>query len=227
MHATEYPFIKVLSKTKIKPNGLDQYYGELTSLGNQVYEILDKGKEWSCEIALALESSGGVIFPHTYFSKCGEQMGAVIHAILDSGADQVIMLGTVHAFAELFEARIKEFNGEDISQEPSWGVLDPESASGKILLRNEFSLNLFKMLWKIEVERRGKKAPRLIERYPSLVNRHPETLPGIQEERIIFSTISLFISWGSQEIGEDESRLARVHRTETSRLLNREYSSTA
>ncbi len=181
MQATEYPFIKVLSKTKLKPSGLDQYYGELTSLGDRVYEILDKGKEWSEELALTLKNGGGAIFPHTYFSKCGQQMGAVIHAILDSGADQVLMLGTVHAFADLFEARIKEFNGEDISQEPSWGVLDPDSARGKALLRNEFSLNLFKALWKIEVERRGKKAPCLIERYPSLVNRHPETLPGMQE----------------------------------------------
>lgn len=181
MQATEYPFIKVLSMTKPKPNGLDQYYGELASLGNQVYEILDKGKEWSGELSSALMNGGGAIFPHTYFSKCGEQMGTVIHAILDSGADQVIMLGTVHPFPGLFEARVKEFNGEDISQEPSWGVLDPESEKGKYLLKNEFSLNLFKSLWKIEIERRGKNVPRLIERYPSLVNRHPEILPGMQE----------------------------------------------
>jgi hypothetical protein len=181
MHATEYPFIKVVSMTKAKPKALDQYYGELTSLGNQVYEILDQGREWSDELVSTLRGGGGAIFPHTYFSKCGEQMGAVIHAILDSGADQVIVLGTAHPFPGLFEARVKEFNGEDISQEPSWGVLDPDSARGKALLGNEFSLSLFKSLWKIEVARRGKKAPRLIERYPHLVNRHPETLPGMQE----------------------------------------------
>lgn len=181
MQATKYPFIKVLEKTKIKPNGLDQYYGELNTLGDHLYEILDQGKRWSKDLTSVLESGGGAIFPHTYFSKCGEQMGAVIHAILDSGADQVLMLGTVHPFAELFEARVKEFNGEDISQEPSWEVLDPETAKGKELLKNEFSLNLFKSLLKIEVKRRGIKAPHLIERYPSLVNRHPETLPGMQE----------------------------------------------
>ena len=166
--------------TKPKPKGFDQYYHELTSLGNQLYEILDQGKEWSGELASALTKGGGAIFPHTFFSQCGEQMGAVIHAILDSGADQVLILGTVHPFPGLFEARIKEFKGEDISQEPSWGVLDPESANGKALLKNEFSLNLFKSLWEIEVKRRGIKPPRIIERYPSLVNRHPETLPGMQ-----------------------------------------------
>lgn len=182
MHATEYPFKKILSVTRAKPNALDQYYSELTTLGNQLYEILDQGKKWSREVALALNNGGGVIFPHTFFSKCGEQMGAVIHAILDSGADQVIALGTAHPFSQhLIGARIKEFNGEDILQEPSWGVLNPESTHAKALLKDEFSLNLFKSLLKIEVERRGKKAPRLIERYPSLVNRHPEKLPGIQE----------------------------------------------
>jgi len=181
MHAIEYPFVKIFSVTKPKPNGLDQYYGELTSLGDQLYEILDQGKQWSKEIALAFSNGGGAIFPHTFFSKCGEQMGAVIHAILDSGADQVITLGTVHPFPQFLQARIKEFNGEDISQEPSWGVLSPELINVKDLLKDEFSLNLFNSLLKIEVKRRGKKAPRLIERYPSLVNRHPETLPGIQE----------------------------------------------
>lgn len=181
MHATEYPFVKIFSVTKPKPEGFDQYYRELTSLGDQLYEILDQGKQWSSEVALALSQGGGAIFPHTFFSKCGEQIGAVIHAILDSGADQVIMLGTVHPFPQFLQARIKEFNGEDISQEAAWGLLDPELGDGKALLKDEFSLNLFKSLLKLEVERRGIQAPRLIERYPCLVNRHPEALPGVQE----------------------------------------------
>lgn len=179
--STEYPFIKIFSMTKPKPDGFDEYYRELTSLGNQLYEILDQGKKWSKELTVALNNGGGAIFPHTFISKCGEQIGAVIHGILDSGADQVITLGTVHPFPQLFQARVREFNGENIAQEPSWGILDPESDNGKILLKNEFSLNLFKSLLKIEVERRGKKSPRLIERYPSLVNRDPESVPGMQE----------------------------------------------
>lgn len=181
MHATEFPWIKILSTTKAKPKALDQYYGELTALGSELYDILDQGKKWSGELVSAFKTGGSAIFPHTYFSKCGEQMGAVIHAILDSGADQVLLLGTAHPFPRLFDARIKEFNKEDLSHEPSWGVLDPESEKGKLLLEHEFSLNLFKSLWRIEVERRGIKAPQLIERYPNLVNGHPASLPGMQE----------------------------------------------
>lgn len=181
MQATEHPYIKIFSVTKGKPDAFDQYYNELTSLGDRLYDILDQGKQWSQELLLALNNGGGAIFPHTYISKCGEQMGAVIHAVLDSGADQVILLGTTHPFPHLLPSRIKEFNGEDISKEPSWGILNPESAHAKTILKDEFSLNLFKALLKIEVERRGTKAPHIIERYPSLTNRDPETLPGIQE----------------------------------------------
>lgn len=159
MQATEYPFIKIFKETKGKPNAFDHYYHELTSLGSQLYEILDKGKKWSQELVFALNDGGAAIFPHTFFSKRGEQMGAVIHAILDSGADQVILLGTTHPFPHLLPARIKEFNGEDISKKPSWGGLDPESANAKTILKDEFSLNIFKSLLKIEVERRGIKAP--------------------------------------------------------------------
>lgn len=42
-------------------------------------------------------------------------------------------------------------------------------------------MDLFKILFDFEVKRRGIKPPRLIERYPSLVNRAPANLPGIQE----------------------------------------------
>jgi hypothetical protein len=38
-------------------------------------------------------------------------------------------------------------------------------------LKNEFSLDLFKILLDFEVKRRGVKSPKLIERYPSLCNR--------------------------------------------------------
>ncbi len=155
--------------TRGKPNAFDQYYDELTTLGDRLYEILDRGKKWSPELVLALNNGGAAIFPHTFFSKCGEQIGAVIHAILDSGADQVILLGTTHPFPHLLPARIKEFNGEDVSQEPSWGVLDPESANAKAILKDEFSLNLFKSLLKIEVERRGSILNFLIQRSVSLI----------------------------------------------------------
>ena len=168
--------------TKPKPGAWEQYFGEIESLGtSELYKILDRGKQWSSEVTRVLLNGGGAIFPHTYISKCGDQIGAVIHAILDSQADNVIALGTAHAFPLLFDARVKEFKGEDISKEPSWGVLKLESP----LLRDEFSLPLFKELLKIECNRRGKMAPKIIERYPCLTNRSPAQLPGIEELKVL------------------------------------------
>lgn len=175
---SEYPFAKIIKVTKPKPSAWDQYVGEIKTLGTAgLYKILDQGKQWSSELTSLLLKGGGAIFPHTYISKCGDQIGAVIHAILDSQADQVIVLGTAHAFPLLFDARVKEFNGQDILHESSRGLLKPESP----LLRDEFSLLVFKELLKIECNRRGKRCPHLTERYPCLTNRKPAELPGIQE----------------------------------------------
>ena len=80
----------------------------------------------------------------------------------------------------LVQARTKELNEEDISQENTWGVLGP-GIDRDDCWKKEFSLDLFKILFDLEVKRRGIKPPRLIERYPSLVNREPENLPGIKE----------------------------------------------
>jgi hypothetical protein len=171
-----------LKAARPKPDALEQYYGELKDLGTAgLYMILDHGREWAEQVASNLAAGGGAIFPHTYISKCGYQIAAVIHGILDSGADQVILLGTAHGFpGELRDARVKEFNGEGIEHEASWGILDPSSVQG-YLLEKEFSLDLFKALWNIELARRNIIPPTLFERYPCLTNRQPENLPGIEE----------------------------------------------
>lgn len=174
-----YPFLKA---SKAKANALDQYYRELSSLGSTgLHKILDQGREYAQEVSQNLARGGGAIFPHTFVSTCGYQIAAVIHGILDSKADRVILLGTAHGFpGVLLEARIKEINNEDISHENSWGVLNPKSEKG-YLLKKEFSLHLFAALWKLEIDRRRITAPEIFERYPCLTNRQPEKLPGMEE----------------------------------------------
>ena len=141
--------------------------------------ILDKGKKWN--LASTLKNGGAVLFPHTFLSQCGYQMAAGVHAILDSGADQVLILGVLHPMTEpLMQARSKELNEEDISTEYSRGVFGPD-LDRYDCLKNEFSIDLFKILLDYEVQRRGIRGPKLIERYPSLVNKNPANLPGIME----------------------------------------------
>lgn len=174
-----YPF---LNAKKTKPNGFDQYYNEPKILGFEgISALLEEGKKWGKELTCTLNAGGAVVFPHTFLSQCGYQIAAAVHAILDSGADQALVLGVLHPMTEsLMQARSKELNEEDISKEPSWGIFGPD-IDPKSCLEKEFSLDLFKILFSFEVKRRGIKPPKLIERYPSLVNRDPANLPGIKE----------------------------------------------
>lgn len=174
-----YPF---LNGKKRKSKGLDLYYQEVNTLGNEgIHAILDQGGKWGKELAKTLNSGGAAVFPHTFLSQCGYQIAAAVHAILDSGADQALVLGVLHPMTEpLIQARSKELNDEDISSEISRGVfgpgLDPNNC-----IQHEFSLDLFKILFDCEVKRRGIKPPKLLERYPSLVNKDPANLPGIED----------------------------------------------
>lgn len=174
-----YPF---LNAKKAKPNAFDQYYNEPKILGVEgLHAILDKGKQWAPELANTLNAGGATLFPHTFLSQCGYQIAAAVHAILDSGADQALVLGVLHPMtASLMQSRSKELNEEDISHEPSHGIFCPDRDPNGCLSK-EFSLDLFKILFDFEVKRRGIRPPKLIERYPSLVNRNPAQLPRIQE----------------------------------------------
>ena len=196
MTKLQYPF---LNAKKPDPNAFSQYDNELKRLGTAgIHAILDKGKQWHVELAHSLMNRGAVLFPHTFLSECGYQIAAAVHAVLDSGADQVLALGVLHPMdPTLMQARSRELNGEDISTEYSWGVFGPELPKADCYAQ-EFSLKSFKLLLREEARRRGCKAPKLIERYPSLVNREPAKLPGIKEleqiakDAVIVATDDMF-----------------------------------
>ena len=171
---------KTRAYMRMKEDVLPGYYREPLALGQKGLEdILEKGKR--VDLGKTLAAGGSAIFPHTYISKCGHQIASVVHGCLDSGSDQVVVLGVIHPLTDpLLVSRTKEINGEDISQESCWGVLGP-GIDRDSCWHDEFSLYMFETLWDAEVRRRGIKPPRLIKRYPCLANRSPETLPGIDE----------------------------------------------
>ncbi len=182
-----YPFLNGRVKgINAKANAFEEYFNEPKILGEAgLNQILDQGKPLAKNLAQTLLSGGSAIFPHTYMVDCGYQIASVVHACLDSGADQVVALGVLHPMNEtMIEARSKELNGKDISDEPSWGILGPD-IKGNDSWKLEFSLAHFKTLWEAEIKRRGIQAPKLFEFYPSLTNRRPDTLPGIKELQTI------------------------------------------
>lgn len=125
-----------------------------------------------------MQQPSGLIFPHTFLTHCGEQIAACVHACLDGPKNQILALGVFHPMTEnLVNARSKELNREDIRSESSRGVLGPDSH----FVKHEFSLMWFKFLMKEECKRRRIETPPVIERYPSLFNRDPSSLPGIED----------------------------------------------
>lgn len=164
-----------------KSTALDEYTNERELLNpHEISELLDSGKKW--DISKSLSLKGSAIFPHTFIKECGDQIAAVVHGCLDSGADQILVLGVLHAVIsdELAEVRQFEILGKDLSSNPIRGVSGPGLERSEFW-KKEYSLSHFLFLFEQEVKRRGIKSPKLILRYPFGVNRSPETLPGIKE----------------------------------------------
>ena len=153
---------------------------EHAKLGQEtVHQMLEQGRAW--DLAPTLQGGGAIIFPHVGLRACGHQIAAAVHACLDSGADRVLVLGTLHALTDaLEEARVRVASGGDVTIEPAWGVQGP-GLPGREDWRNEFSLSHFQFMWQTEIARRGIQGPQLLIRYPYLAGGKPEILPGIEE----------------------------------------------
>ena len=165
---------------QMKESALDDYAKERESLSaDEIDEILTEGKKWN--LSQTLKEGGSALFPHTYIKECGYQTAAVVHGCLDSGADQVLALGVLHPLTgSLRLARLREMYFQDVTKESARGILGPGTGLDRAWTA-EFSLLSFLFLWSEEVKRRGIESPELIIRYPYLVNREPEKVPGIEE----------------------------------------------
>ena len=145
----------------------------------EIDTILESGKKW--DITDVLQTGGSAIFPHTYLHACGAHIAAVVNGCLDSQSDSVLVLGVIHSMdPEVRDAKEKEKQGAYMACSNSHGVWGPGIA-GHRCWEIEFSLRSFEFLFYEAVKRRGKKAPKLILRYPTLVGGCPEKLKGIEE----------------------------------------------
>ncbi len=151
----------------------------LTTAGPQLQKLLEAGRQW--DLSPALQSGGAVSFPHAKLADCGHQIAGAVHAALDCGADQILVLGVLHPMThELWEARACMQRGQNILRDPCRGIQGSGRDGGQEW-RSEYSLASF--LWMLETEAKGRgvPAPRVITRYPFLAAGHPETLPGMGE----------------------------------------------
>jgi hypothetical protein len=140
---------------------------------------LEHARQWN--LAPTLQAGGVIVFPHAGVADCGHQIAAAVHACLDSGADQVLVVSVLHAFtAEMEQARRRVAAGGDLRTERYWTIQGPGLDRGDEW-RYDHALMSWRFFWELETRRRGIKGPQVIERYPYLAGGKPAELPGIDE----------------------------------------------
>ncbi len=172
-----------------------QYNRQHAELGEQsTLDHLERGKKF--DLSDTLKNGGVLIFPHTNVKDCGYQVGACVHACLDSGADQVLVISILHAFTDNMEqarrrvVAILDKNRHGGIQGPGIPELDN--------YRRDHALISWHHFWDAETKRRGGKIPKVIERYPYLPGGHSEQFPSIEEvaaiakDSVIVSTVDAF-----------------------------------
>lgn len=162
----------------------DDYLQERQALKpKDIDTLLESGRKWKLDSILS--SGGAVVFPHTFLSSCGSYIAAAVHAALDSGADHVVALGVLHATTPFQkEARHLERERKNVDSLHLRALFGDDLPNSQEL-QYEYSLLSFQFLWDEEVKRRAIKPPKLFCRYPFLVNREPETMPGIKELSVL------------------------------------------
>jgi len=160
------------------------------------FRLLDEGRQW--DLSNTLSQGGVLVFPHAGVAECGQQIAAVVHACLDSGADTVVVISVLHAFTDKMEAaRIAVANGGKPVDWEFWGIQGP-GINGRHEWQGDHALISFRHFWEAETKRRGITGPRVIERYPYLAGGKPDQLPGIDdlaklaEDAVIVSTADPF-----------------------------------
>ena len=156
------------------------YADEHAALGEAgTLRLLEAGRRW--DLAPVLRDGGVLVFPHAGVADCGQQIAAVVHACLDSGAGRVLVVSVLHALTdEMQEARVRVAAGGDLAAEPLRGIQGP-GLPGREDWRQDHVLISFRHLWAAETQRRGIEGPEVVERYPYLAGGQPHSLPGIVE----------------------------------------------
>jgi hypothetical protein len=176
----------------MKENALLDYAIERDSLTlDQIYSILDQGIELAShtDMIINLSEGGSALFPHTYISKCGDQISAVVHASLaacqKTGKNQILLIGVLHSLTDtLRDARKREMGGKNILADECRGIFGPGLPNEELLCK-EFSLDNFIFLLEHAAKRNGMQLPKVIIRYPNLIYGQPELISGIEELKML------------------------------------------
>lgn len=157
------------------------YEEEYDALGEEgVDAILERGRTFHLEKVLT--DRGVLVFPHVHIADCGPYTAAVVEAVLESGTDQVLAIGVLHAWSdEMEQARARTSDPAKLEEEPLRGIYGEGLANKLDYWSRDHSMYSFTRLLGDAAAKRNVPPPKLIVRYPFLTGPRPETLPGIED----------------------------------------------
>jgi hypothetical protein len=168
----------------------DYYARERAALGEPgLRAIVDKAanSELSSPLAACLLSpstapKAALVFPHTRLADSGYLAASVALSVVRAGYDEVLALGVLHGGRESDEAVVRRAREGAPSARAALRRVHGEGTPGDAgYWVEEFSLDSFCALVDVAAKREGKKAPRVIARFPFLVGEQPGDLPGVDE----------------------------------------------
>jgi hypothetical protein len=127
---------------------------------------------------LELPARGALVFPHTMASVTGHLTAAVALAVVRSGADEVLALGVLHGARDADAELVRRARAGDAAARVT---LRKVHAGGDPTCAEEFSLDHFAAMLALAAAREGKRAPRVVARFPFLVGDDPASVPGVAE----------------------------------------------
>ncbi|MCC6737591.1 MAG: hypothetical protein IT452_00985 [Planctomycetia bacterium] len=156
------------------------YEAERAALGERVLEALVAGAP-----DVRVSPGGALVFPHARLRDCGSQVAAVARAVVESGAETVVALGVLHGGGTAPPAEVAAAKAGDAAALARLRRVHGPGVPGDAgLWRDEFSLDNFRTLVAVAASRAGRRAPRLVVRFPYLVGTDPASLPGLEALRI-------------------------------------------
>ena len=165
-----------------------EYYAlERAELGEAgLRALLDKASTAPLLAAPSLQGTGALVFPHTRLAESGHLTAAVALSVVRSGCEEVLALGVLHGGREADATLVRRAReGAPSARAALRRVHGPGAPNDTGHWTEEFSLDNFAALVEAAAKREGKKAPRVVARFPFLVGEQPGDVPGADELRTL------------------------------------------
>ena len=174
-----------------------EYYAqERAELGEAgLLALLDKAAGSDVIAVPSLAPQKALVFPHTRLAESGHLAAAAALSVVRAGCDEVLALGILHGAREADAPLVQRAReGAPAARALLGRVHGMGVVNDAGHWTEEFSLDSFCALVGAAAKREGKRAPRVVARYPFLVGEQPGDLPGVDELRALVDRGALVVA---------------------------------